>query len=170
MRAILLALLGVTLLAGQADAAARRNETARPAARTAHSQPARTATPARSAAPARQAAPARSAAPARVSAAPARQGNIRSVISSAQAAPSSQRAALRGHLGTSRRDARAAYATAAPAAACRRGQRCRATGASAGAWARGLEPASNVQAAECPDGTMATLARGHTNITRCMPL
>ena len=27
-----------------------------------------------------------------------------------------------------------------------------------------------VQSQECPDGTMATPARGHENITRCLPI
>ena len=37
-------------------------------------------------------------------------------------------------------------------------------------WTRGLDPAAGVQASECPDGTMATPARGHENIIRCMPI
>jgi hypothetical protein len=37
-------------------------------------------------------------------------------------------------------------------------------------WTSGLEPADGLQAAECPDGTMATLARGHDDIIRCMPI
>lgn len=41
---------------------------------------------------------------------------------------------------------------------------------SSGAWARGLEPAANIQASECPAGTMATLARGHDDVVRCMPI
>jgi len=38
------------------------------------------------------------------------------------------------------------------------------------AWQAGLTPAAGVQTAECPDGTMATLATGHSNVIRCMPL
>jgi hypothetical protein len=37
-------------------------------------------------------------------------------------------------------------------------------------WTQGLAPADGLQAAECPDGTMATLARGHDDIIRCMPI
>ena len=37
-------------------------------------------------------------------------------------------------------------------------------------WMHGLAAPANVQAQECPDGTMATLAYGHDNITRCMLL
>ena len=53
-------------------------------------------------------------------------------------------------------------------AACRRGRHC--GGVRTSSWSAGLIPAANVQASECPDGTMATLARGHDNIVRCMPL
>ena len=37
-------------------------------------------------------------------------------------------------------------------------------------WARDLPPPAGVQAEECPSGTMATLARGHEDIIRCMPI
>jgi len=36
--------------------------------------------------------------------------------------------------------------------------------------AAGLPPALGVQAETCPAGTMATLAEGHENIVRCIPL
>jgi hypothetical protein len=37
-------------------------------------------------------------------------------------------------------------------------------------WQGGLEPATNAQAHACPAGTLATLAIGHSDIVRCMPL
>lgn len=37
------------------------------------------------------------------------------------------------------------------------------------AWQAGLPVASNAQR-DCPAGTLATFARGHTDIVRCMPL
>ena len=37
-------------------------------------------------------------------------------------------------------------------------------------WTHGLTPAARVQASECPDGTMSTLARGHADVVRCMPI
>ncbi len=37
-------------------------------------------------------------------------------------------------------------------------------------WTHGLAPAANVQANECPAGTMATLAQGHDDIVRCLPI
>jgi hypothetical protein len=58
------------------------------------------------------------------------------------------------------------------AAACsgRKGARaCRAP-QEAWSWTAGLPPAAYTQAEECPDGTMATLARGHDDVVRCMPL
>ncbi len=51
--------------------------------------------------------------------------------------------------------------------------RCRGAAAQAaswGGWARGLPPALGVQAQECPAGTMATLAEGHDDIVRCIPI
>lgn len=39
-----------------------------------------------------------------------------------------------------------------------------------GGWAHGLPPALGVQARECPSGTMATLAEGHDDVVRCIPL
>lgn len=37
-------------------------------------------------------------------------------------------------------------------------------------WTHGLEPAAGVQAGGCPAGTMATLARGHDDVVRCLPI
>ncbi|MBW8271217.1 hypothetical protein [Caldovatus aquaticus] len=58
-----------------------------------------------------------------------------------------------------------------------RGGRCRDAGAAeygGGAarglrWQAGLPPAGHTQR-ECPDGTLATLARGHDDVVRCVPL
>ena len=60
-----------------------------------------------------------------------------------------------------------------PACARARGGalRCRsAVHAVSRSWAQGLPPALHVQAQECPAGTMATLAEGHDDIVRCMPI
>ncbi len=63
------------------------------------------------------------------------------------------------------------------AAACapsRRGApRCRGAAQTVnwGGWAQGLPPALGVQAQqECPAGTMATLAEGHDDVVRCIPI
>ncbi|MBR0674337.1 hypothetical protein GXW76_24405, partial [Roseomonas soli] len=53
------------------------------------------------------------------------------------------------------------------AAACTRGARCAPRQVS---WQAGLAPATNAQAQACPAGTLATLARGHTDVVRCVPL
>ncbi len=76
-------------------------------------------------------------------------------------------APVRGQLAVTR-DRHAAVSNAQ---ACRSntGRRTRC-GGPAMSWTRGLAPAAGVQANECPDGTMATPARGHENIVRCMPI
>lgn len=64
--------------------------------------------------------------------------------------------------------------TAQRAGTARRSSACRGRGCGSGprpvSWQSGLMPATNVQAQACPVGTLATLARGHTNIVRCLPL
>src|SRR4051812_6493493 len=81
------------------------------------------------------------------------------------AAQMQRSAPLRGQVGVAR-DARAASASTAI------GQRRpgKAGRAAPMRWAAGLPAPALVQANECPDGTMATLARGHDDIVRCMPL
>ena len=54
-------------------------------------------------------------------------------------------------------------------------ERCRGGGGGAvqavhWRWTQGLPPALGVQAETCPAGTMATLAEGHEDIVRCIPL
>jgi hypothetical protein len=44
-----------------------------------------------------------------------------------------------------------------------------ATRTAASSWTGGLAPAAMSQAG-CPDGTIATMALGHHDITRCVPL
>jgi len=71
------------------------------------------------------------------------------------------------------RGARVQTAAQAPANCGRRGARhCRhaAVARPRFGWSHGLTPAAGVQANECPDGTMATLARGHYDVVRCMPI
>ena len=61
---------------------------------------------------------------------------------------------------------------AAPAACSRKARHCRGTAVVPArfGWTQGLPPAALVQANECPDGTLATLARGHDDVVRCMPI
>ena len=104
---------------------------------------------------------------------------------SAQVAkPAQGRVALvRGDVRTSRggvvvRGTSAASISREPAAgACtRRGaNRCgtqavsRRGSSGVAGWQSGLPVASHTQR-ECPDGTFATLARGHEDVVRCMPM
>lgn len=62
--------------------------------------------------------------------------------------------------------------TAMASCTVRHGRRTCSTTASRGEvmrWTGGLAPAAMSQAA-CPDGTIATMAIGHNDITRCVPL
>lgn len=47
--------------------------------------------------------------------------------------------------------------------------RCVRTTASNTRWQGGLPPMTMAQQ-ECPSGTLATLARGHANVVRCLPI
>ena len=90
----------------------------------------------------------------------ARSGQRAHVARSQLAAP------VRGQLAVTR-DRHSALSTAQ---SCRSSRRGACTRGPAMSWTRGLEPAAGIQANECPDGTMATPARGHENIVRCMPI
>jgi hypothetical protein len=95
----------------------------------------------------------------------------------------SNRTALRS--GTSRQAAAIPYArqpaaqaqrglrqTAVASCTTRNGRRSCAPAATRTAsmrWTGGLAPAAMSQAG-CPDGTIATMAIGHSDITRCVPL
>ncbi len=182
MRYGAMAILGLLLVFGGTAEAARNDQTgarnqARPA--TAATRPT-AARPASS--QARQVSAGRN--PAR--AAPARSGSVRPVstgrqhasrqptpyrnasLSSAQlrdrsgrlvAMPGYQRAVLRGQ-----------SARFSSACTVSRGRRvCGGTRQVAMRWSGGLMPAAGNQTS-CPDGTMATLAVGHDNVVRCVPL
>ena len=89
----------------------------------------------------------------------------RSVAMRGRQAAVQRSAPMRGQ-GVVMRDQRAASAATGGCVA-RRGASCRSPRMN---WTQGLSPAAGIQANECPDGTMATLARGHEDITRCMPI
>jgi len=143
MRLTLIALLTLPLLVGPLAQAEAREKPGQAQAQ-------------RPAAAARPAAQRPGQNPSQAHAAAARRGVAQAAVQ--RSAP------LRGQLAVTR-DARAASS-----AACgpRRGAaQCRPAKMS---WTRGLPPAAGTQANECPDGTMATLARGHEDIVRCMPI
>jgi hypothetical protein len=151
----------VPLCATPADAASTRDR--RESHRTAEAAPARHAQTPRQTNPA----PQRTAhvSPQRTAPAPASHTGLRlpRLIGSAQA---SMAAPMRGQLAVSR-DRQAAVSNAQ---SCRTGSRRTCVRGPAMSWTRGLEPAAGIQTSDCPDGTMATPARGHDNITRCMPI
>jgi hypothetical protein len=86
-----------------------------------------------------------------------RQANIRQT----------QTARARNARGTRQASSRAAGRQQATATC--RGRNCAPSRRSV-SWQGGLEPATNEQARGCPTGTLATLAHGHRDIVRCMPL
>jgi hypothetical protein len=152
MRIILLALLALACAMPPAEAA-RRDERRTEASRVTQPAPARAA--------ASRPAAARPAA-SRASTTPvAEPRHAATGRPTARQAP--RQAAQRGDVRTQRggtlvRGAAAATVSRAPA---RR--------AGAAGWQAGLPTASNAQRA-CPEGTFATLARGHDDVVRCMPL
>ncbi len=152
MRIILLALLALACAVPPAEAA-RRDERRNEASRVTQQAPAARAA-------ARPAAP-RAAAPRPAAARPAAARSPATSRTAARQAPRNtvQRGDVRSQRsGTLVRGAAAATISRAPA---------RRTGVAG--WQAGLPTASNAQRA-CPDGTFATLARGHEDIVRCMPL
>lgn len=70
---------------------------------------------------------------------------------------------------TGRTASRTAGASRQQASASCRGRNC-APARRQVTWQSGLEPATNAQAQSCPAGTLATLARGHSDVVRCLPL
>ncbi|WP_244408807.1 hypothetical protein [Roseomonas fluvialis] len=77
-------------------------------------------------------------------------------------------ASARDARGTRQAAARSGTRQQQAAVNCR-GRNC-APRTRAVSWQGGLEPATNAQAHACPTGTLATLAHGHSDIVRCMPL
>ena len=85
----------------------------------------------------------------------------RAGMSRASPAPSYQSAMLRAP--TSR------FASMLACTTQRGRQVCGGTRTVAMRWSGGLAPAVGQQSS-CPDGTMATLAVGHENVVRCVPM
>jgi hypothetical protein len=98
--------------------------------------------------------------------------------SSARAAAAPARGAATAARSSSRGGKQAAKASAGrgravAAASCGRKGRCRSQGRAVAqaqpSWQGGL-PAMTMAQSSCPPGTMAVLARGHDDVTRCMPI
>ena len=152
MRYLLLAFCGL-LLAGGPASAATRSDPASPA-------PRQQAGAAKAKPPPGQARAAKPAPRAGAAARNTRSAGQRRTTTVQRATP------VYSQLGSSRDD-RAASASAA-CARVRGVLRCGVQ--SVMNWTQGLPPAAGVQAQDCPAGTMATLARGHDDVVRCMPI
>lgn len=185
--AMILGALGLVVLLPVADAAANQQPQDRATAqqpRTAAAQPQRAAAPATRPAtqPQRTAAAARTAAqPARPAAAP--QGTATAPRGATQPREAAQAPSARQQpaLSAAQRTGLFRSAAAAPAStagmprttgSCARRDaqgRCIRTTTSNTRWQGGLPPMTMAQQ-ECPSGTVATLARGHANVVRCLPI
>jgi len=191
MRLVLLAILSVVLIAPKAEAARRDDDRSRTTSQAQSGNKGAKATPRRdtpaSATAARSTAtPARSAATStrRAAAAPSRsaartQAASRTRTTSRTAgrqqptrAPTTYAGAVRTQrTGLVVRGASAATVSRDSANCTRRNGRtvCGARRDGVAGWQAGL-PQVNMAQSECPAGTFATLARGHENVVRCMPL
>lgn len=158
MRRTLLALIALACMSPAAEAA-RRDERGREAPRAAQQQEHK---------------------PQQVKAAPAQRSSAASAPRRQAASRGSARqqtAALApGDVRTSRsslvvRGAAAATVSRDAMASCtrRNGRTVCGGGSSVAGWQAGLPSVSYAQR-ECPEGTFATLARGHEDVVRCMPL
>jgi hypothetical protein len=176
MRTVLFALLSFLVLAPQTADAARRDErsaqasrphasarpAARPVARTVPRSATRVSTQRRAVTAPRAGALARSGQP---TARAARSG---------QSVRSGQVAVRRGDVRTQRRGtvvrgAAAATISRSVGNCSRRNGRAVCGGDRNLGWQAGL-PAMTMEQQDCPVGTFATLARGHDDVIRCMPL
>ncbi|MEI6159178.1 MAG: hypothetical protein WCP77_05025 [Roseococcus sp.] len=91
---------------------------------------------------------------------------------SAQRASSARHAAAVPYSRQAAMPTRGLRQTAMASCTTRNGRRVCSPGATRTAsmrWTGGLAPAAMSQAG-CPDGTIATMAIGHNDITRCVPL
>lgn len=168
MRLVLLTLFSLVLVAPQAADAARRDE---PRTASARPQAAAMAAPARPAA-------ARAATTRPTAARPAAARSTGARPTAARSNGARPRAAVRaGDVRTQRtgivvRGASAATVSREAASNCtRRNGRtvCSPRRSGVAGWQAGL-PAVDYAQTDCPAGTFATLARGHDNVVRCMPI
>ncbi|MCX7685948.1 MAG: hypothetical protein N2Z67_11850 [Acetobacteraceae bacterium] len=158
--------MAALLMVPAADAAAQNARTERPAAQQAAAQ--RPGSPMQQAAQ-RQGSPVRTGAATQQGAAPRT-----AVAASRPAAKASEQRAA----NTAARTGLVRSAAAAPAGmpratgTCTRRDaqgRCVGTTAANTRWQGGLPPMTMAQQ-ECPAGTVATLARGHADVVRCLPI
>lgn len=183
----ILGALGLVVLLPVADAAANQRPQDRATAqqqRTASAQAQRAAAPATRPATQRQraAAVARTAAqPARPAAAPQRTATAQRPATQPRQAAQRNAARQQPAQAAAQRTGLFRSAAAAPAStagmprttgSCARRDaqgRCIRATTSNTRWQGGLQPMTMAQQ-ECPSGTVATLARGHANVVRCLPI
>jgi hypothetical protein len=190
MRLVLLAFLSLVLMAPKAEAARRDDDRSRTTSQSAsgtkgakadprRSAPAaapvrsavapapRAATPTRNAARSPAAAPTRSAARTQ----PASRGRTASRATVRPQAQADAGQARTQRTGIVVRGANAATVSRNAATCTRRNGRtvCGPSRSGIAGWQAGLPQVSMAQR-DCPAGTFATLARGHDDIVRCMPL
>jgi hypothetical protein len=175
MRRILLALCALGCISSAAEATQRDQRSGQPASRTAQqakppqaqARPAAQATRSTQARPAAQPTRTAQAQPRGQQASNLRPGDVRTssggvLVRGASAATVSRDASARA-TAQPRRNA-VAHCTQRDARTV-----CAPARSSVAGWQSGL-PVANFAQRECPDGTFATLARGHDDIVRCMPL
>jgi hypothetical protein len=157
MRRLATLLIALATLAWHAPEAAARTSSEPAQSRAQASQPARAAAARAATVPRREA-----AAPQRRDGAGAGRASPRQT---AGGQPPAQRA-------TAARGTRQVAASGGREPDARTGCRDRNCGTQrrAVAWPSGLKPPTHAQAQSCPAGTLATLATGHTDIVRCLPL
>lgn len=176
MRRILLALVALGCISSAADAAQRDQRSGQSASRAAQqakppqaqARPAAQATRTTQARSATQARRTTQAQPRRQQASNLRPGDVRTssggvLVRGASAATVSRDAPQAARAAS--RSSRNAVANCT-----RRNGRtvCAPARSSVAGWQAGL-PTVNYAQRECPDGTFATLARGHDDVVRCMP-
>lgn len=174
MRRILLALIAFACISSAAEAAQRDQRSGQSASRPAQqakppqAQAQRQAPRPVAARPSTQAARSTQAEPRRQQASNLRPGDVRTssggvLVRGASAATVSRDIpqAARSASGSTRN---------AVASCTRRNGRtvCAPARSSVAGWQSGL-PTANYAQRDCPDGTFATLARGHDDVVRCMP-
>ena len=171
MRSLLLALTALVCMAPAVEASTRDQRTsAVPSSAAAQSQRSTqtASTPARTTQTSSQARPQQAAAqPARSTGSNLRPGDVRTssggvlVRGTSAATVSREAPATRAPQAT----ARNAVANCTPTAGR---TSCAPARSSVAGWQSGLPRADYAQR-DCPDGTLATLARGHEDVVRCMP-
>lgn len=165
MRRVLLALIVFACVAPAAEAAPREQRSGPTASRSAQAAPPQVRTQARTqASPQRQA---QSRPAPRQAASNLRPGDVRTSTSGVLVRGASAATVSREAPATR---AQPAVMRNAVAQCTRRNGRntCAPARSSVAGWQSGL-PVANYAQRECPEGTFATLARGHDDVVRCMP-